>query len=548
MKRRAEAGQQDEAGSVAAPPAPRPPSDGRRIVQSGSWWECGWFHLLLLFAVSIPLLYPTIPPLVDMPGHLGQYRVELDHDTVPALRRYFAVEWKLIGNLGVDLLVIPLSAVFGLEPAAKLVVILIPVLHTLGLLWICKELHRKIPPAILFALPLAYGQPFIYGFVNFTLAEALVLNGFALWLRLGRLGRVRERGLLFPGLSSILWVCHAYGWAMLLLCIWVAEFVQALDGGQAWAASFVRAGRRSLPLAPPVVLMILWRSNPDGSLAFGYSWLDKLQWWAMCLRDRWAPFDIASAIFLFGAYAALVRMRQVAVDPMARAVSAALLAVYVAMPAVIFGGSYGDMRLIPTIIGFAFLSLGPIRSDDRRTARLIAACGLAFFLVRLGGTALSFSLTDSEYNADLAALEHIAPGARIASFVGHPCRSGWNPNKFDHLPSMAIIRKAGFTNDQWDVGGAQIVRPIYPGGPSARYRSDPHQLVTPRQCGSTWSLDAALETLPRGAFDYLWLINPPPFDPAKLKGATKVWENRSSALFGLSEDHSSPAGIPNSPM
>lgn len=508
----------------------------RRAEAGGSWWERGWFHALLLFAVSIPLLYPTVPPLVDLPGHLGQYRIELDHDTVPALRKYFAVEWKLVGNLGVDLLVVPLSAVFGLEPGVKLIVILIPILHTLGLLWICKELHQRIPPALLFALPLAYGQPFVYGFVNFTLAEALALNGFALWLRLGRLGRVRERGLLFAGLSSILWVCHVYGWAILLLCAWVAAFWQALDRGRSWIAAFSHATRQCLPLAPPVLLMLLWRSNPGGSLEFGYSWLDKLQWWAMCLRDHWAPFDIASAVFLAGAYVALVGMRQVAVEPTARAISLALLAVYAASPAVIFGASYADMRLIPTTISFAFLSLGPIRSGDGRAARLIAACGLAFFLARLGGNTVSFYLSGSEYDADLAALEHIAPNARIASFVGHPCRSGWSPNKFDHLPSMVIVRNSGFTNDQWDVGGAQVIRPIYPIGSSARYRSDPHQLVTPRQCGSTWSLDAALETLPRGAFDYLWLINPPAFDPAGLKGMTKVWENRSSSLFRLSED------------
>ncbi|MFO3796683.1 MAG: S1C family serine protease, partial [Anaerolineales bacterium] len=48
------------------------------------------------------------------------------------------------------------------------------------LLWIAREVHGRIPPTALFALPLAYSYPFQFGFVNFALSigsvEDLVSN------------------------------------------------------------------------------------------------------------------------------------------------------------------------------------------------------------------------------------------------------------------------------------------------------------------------------------------------------------------------------------
>ena len=87
------------------------------------WWEQRWFLALVTMLVAVPLLYPPIPPLVDLFGHMGRYRVELDLDHSPWLQRYYDYHWAAIGNLGVDLLVIPLGQLIGLEPAVKLIVL-----------------------------------------------------------------------------------------------------------------------------------------------------------------------------------------------------------------------------------------------------------------------------------------------------------------------------------------------------------------------------------------------------------------------------------------
>ena len=64
--------------------------------------------LLMLLSV-VPLLYPAVPPLVDLFGHMGRYRVQLDLATSPCLQQYYEFDWAPIGNLGVDGLVQPLG-------------------------------------------------------------------------------------------------------------------------------------------------------------------------------------------------------------------------------------------------------------------------------------------------------------------------------------------------------------------------------------------------------------------------------------------------------
>ena len=93
----------------------------------------------------VPLLWPDIPPLVDLPGHMGRYRVQLDLHTYPWLTDWYDFHWQLIGNLGIDILVQIFAPMFGLELTVKLIVMAIPALIVVGLLWIAREVHGRIP-------------------------------------------------------------------------------------------------------------------------------------------------------------------------------------------------------------------------------------------------------------------------------------------------------------------------------------------------------------------------------------------------------------------
>src|SRR5438034_1754629 len=184
-------------------------TDGKADVRP--WWETRLCLALVVLATMLPLVYPPVPPLVDLLGHMGRYRVELDLHHSPWLRQYYDYHWAAIGNLGVDLLVIPLGKLLGLEAAVKLIVLLIPPLTAIGFLWVAREVHGRVPPTAFFALPFIYGFPFMFGFVNFALSVALAFLAFGLWLRLGLQERTGRRGWLFVQCSVVVFVGHIYG-------------------------------------------------------------------------------------------------------------------------------------------------------------------------------------------------------------------------------------------------------------------------------------------------------------------------------------------------
>ena len=504
---------------------PRTPGEPR------PFWEHPAVLAALVVASALPLFWPDVPPLLDLPGHIGRYRVQLDLDSSPVLQSYYDFRWALIGNLGVDLFVEALAPLIGLEPAVKLIVLMTPALAAAGLLWVAFEVHGRVPPTVLFALPFVYNFPFLFGFVNFALSMALALNAFALWLRLGRLDRVWLRAAVFIPLSALLWLVHAFGWGTLGVLAGSAELVRQYDRGRNLFVVPFRAGFHCLSLTPPVALVMLWRSEAAGTTGDWFNWNRKWDWLTMALRDRWELFDLVSLGLVCAVLGYALFSRRLTYSRNLAASTIFLSAVFVLLPRIVFGSAYADMRLAPYLFAIALIA---IRFSERAGPRFIAAigaAGMAFFLVRTAATTVSMWLYDRSYDRELAALNHVPEGARMVSFVGRRCVEPWAMSRLLHLPGLAISRRQAFSNDQWAMAGAQLLTVHYwPGWPFIR---DATQVVTVRRCrGEVWrTMNQALATFPRTAFDYVWLIQPPPYDPRLTKGLQPVWRSGRSVLY-----------------
>ena len=513
-----------------------------------NWWQTRWFVVAAALAACLPLVWPQVPPLVDLPGHIGRYRVQVSIDDVAWLRDWYDFRWALIGNLGVDLLVEPLAPLLGLEPAVKLIVMAIPALTVAGLLWIAREVHGRIPPTALFALPLAYSFPFQFGFVNFALSMGIALCLFALWLRMARLGHLRARALVFVPASCLLWVCHTFGWGVLGVLAFSAEMIRQHDLRRAdargpWLVAWVRAGLGCLPLAVPMILMVFWRSGDHvaGQTADWFNLQAKAGWLTMILRDRWEAFDIAATAIL---YLILFKgLRDPAIEYSRNlGLSALFLAVvFFLLPRIVFGSAYADMRLAPFAVAIAVIAIRPRAGMSIRHAATLALAGLAFVGIRLGATTVSYLMFDRDYRAQLAALDHVPIGARLVSFVGENCRNDWRMTRLEHLPALALSRRLAYTNDQWSMAGAQLMATRYL--PARAFMHDPSQIVTAVQCPREWwrPVNRAIATFPRGAFDYVWTIQPPPFDPEYARDLVPIWRGpRGSTLYRVNHAVAAP--------
>jgi hypothetical protein len=510
------------------------------VIQHEQWWQKRTTVVLLALAAMLPLLWPTIPPLVDLPGHMGRYRVQLDYTDSAILRDFYSFKWSLIGNLGVDLLIVPISKIFGLELGTKLIVMSIPALTVAGLLWIAREVHGHVPPTALFALPLAYGHPFIFGFVNFALSMALALLAFALWLRLARRGRLKLRAALFVVIGPLLWITHTFGWGTLGVLAFSAELIRQHDRGGSWPRAVFWAGIHCLSLTPPILLMVAWRSgHVSGATADWFNWDAKAQWLVLTLRDRWMRWDIAAVILLGLLPIGAVLYRGLELSRNLAASAAFLMLVFILLPRIVFGSAYADMRLTPYMLAIAVIAIRPLPAANGRVMSVLAMAGLAFFVARIGGNTLSFYATSRMQNRALVALDHVPIGARLVSFVGSTCAMPWGLNRNWHLPAIAMVRRQAYSNDQWDMAGAQLMRPMK--GDAGYFRSDPSQVVIAGRCRNKWrSLDWSLATLPRGAFDYIWLIEPPVFDAGGLRGTTRIWSDGKNALYRIDDRAMSP--------
>ncbi|PZO74886.1 MAG: hypothetical protein DI640_06440 [Sphingomonas taxi] len=497
------------------------------------WWATRCYSVLVSLLLAVPLLWPAIPPLTDIFGHLARYTIVERIGTSPYLHQWFATHWQLSGNLGVDLIAAAFDPAFDIVLVTKITMIATAVLTGGGMLFVAREAHGRLPPTAPFALPLVFGMPFHYGFLNYSLSVALVFPAIALWLRLGlRRGLRRDRGIvraaLFVPLSLAIWITHLAGWGLLGLTVFAIELATARrDGTPYW-----RAVIACLPLAAPLALLLF---QPTGPATIGIShWFDgslKVLFVLAVLRDQNAVFDIASAALLYILVVFGLRGMGFRMEPRLACAAAAVFAAFLLLPGMIMGSALADMRVLPCALALAILSLSPTNTAQRNLD-LLAIAALAFLGLRLAVQTIGWARTATLQQEQLAALDHIPRGSRVFVLVTLPCESAWSSRRMDHLGLMAIVRRDAFANGMWNMPSSQLTvhRPdatgfVYAGS----------QTLFPAGCryDPRYDLPRALATMPRAAFDFVWLIDTPRADWPNDRGLHRIWSGNRGALYRI---------------
>ena len=475
------------------------------------WWQARRFAVLAVLLACVPLAYPPLPPLTDALDHVGRYRTMLDGGAGP-LAQWYTVQWRVVGNLGVDAVVALFGPLIGLEPTVKLAAIAIVALTVTGCLAISRVAHGRVTPYTLFALPLAYNHVFHMGFLNYTLAMALALNAFALWLWMAG---SRWRPWAFIPIALTIWGAHVFGWAVLGLLAFAAEWSRR--------GNPVRAGLACWPLAAPLPLMLLWRAASSGATFDFLHLQSKAIALLMSFRDTWFTIDVLTLAVVV---AAIVHgLRRAGSDRAAGWAAIALLAAFIALPIWLMGSALADTRAAPFVLILALLALRP---GDAVKARTVALVGTAFFVVRIGVTTVSLALASHAQAREAQALDYIPYGARVVQFASPDCGNGWGMSRLEHIGGLAQARRRAFTNSQWPDIGASLLTTHYP---AARpFENDPTHLLL---CDGGTGLARRLAAFPRDAFDRLWLVDIPEGAPAALPGMTRLWAGGNSAVYRI---------------
>jgi hypothetical protein len=337
---------------------------------------------------------------------------------------------------------------------------------------------------------------------------------------------------LFVPISLIVFFTHTYGWGALGLLCFSAEAVRQHDRGVKWFHAGLNAAAQASVMALPILVMVIWRSETHGgSTGDWFNWHAKLIWLKTALRDRWQNYDVLSVVAMGLVLVEALRNPRLTFSRNLAFSGLVLIAGFILLPRIIFGSAYADMRLVPYAIAVLLLAIRFRGETVRKTAHALAVLAVLFVVVRLGSNAISLARAADDQNAKLEALNHVPMGARVATFVGLPCGTSWALARNSHLGAMVIVRREGFSNDQWLMEGLNLLDLKYtaPG----YFAADPSNIVRPDRCPERIhrTIDASLAEVPRDAFDYIWLIDIASQDPKLTQGVQPVWRGPGSILY-----------------
>lgn len=469
-------------------------------------WLDSWAAIALLCLASImPLLVVDFPPLVDLYGHLGRYAMQTDLANRPELQPYYSYEWRLIGNLGADLLVEALHGIFGLERAIHLIVIVTQAVAAAAILLMSRALHGRITPFSVAALPLIYGLPFNYGFLNFSLAMALAMLAFTVWLHLRRLKNKVAAPLWLAVAGMGVWVCHTYGWAFLGLLCGSTCLAEAISARQRPLTAVLRIIVLCSPLLLPLVPMFAWRAGAGGLNLDGSGFMYKLLGLVSALRSKWAIIDIPSLFVLVALIYWAIRSPLVRIDLRLGIAALLCFAFFLILPKTVFGSAGADVRLMPYALLCGLLAV-PTQDLDQKTLRYVTMIAFAFLSVRTVATGAAYVRYESRTQEFLPTLDAIPRGARVAFFSVAPCEPTWDLPVLDHSAGFAQARRSVFVNDQWNVPGLTPLTVHYPA--AGDFAQDPSQFVLPDDCDRHFYpyLSETFARLPYDAFTHVWII------------------------------------------
>ena len=291
-------------------------------------------------------------------------------------------------------------------------------------------------------------------------------------------------------------------------------------------------------MALPLLAMFVWRSETHGGQTYGwFEWKMKWRWIYGALRDRWKLLDIwslviAAAVFVYAIFNrffghTLTLSRNLVFSAIVLAVS------FLILPRIVFGSAYADMRLVPYLMAVAILAIRYRGPEHRKTANILAAIGLIFFATRTVANTISLGMAADDQTAKLRAIDAMPEGARVITLTGMTCNEYWPLLRNSHIGAMVIVRRDGFSNDQWVIEGVNLLDLKYRA--AGYFAADPSQLVRPNDCRDSLhrQIDQSLAALPRRDFDYVWLVDVPPYDPSLVADLPVAWRGPGSVLYRL---------------
>ena len=223
--------------------------------------------LAALGAALLPVLLTPVLPVRDGYLHAVRYLVLSGVPLPPVVEASYEADWRLLPNLGMDVIGAGLMRLLDPLLAMKAVGALTILAPLGGVLALSAALHgRPTAPAALAGGVLAVNHVTIWGFTNFLVGLGMALGGIALWLALAGRPRAQMAAALLFGPPLLLMHGLAFGlWGLGLGAVEIGAAWQGRASGGLAPGALARRTLRLLALA--ALPLLLWSRMPTGEAA-----------------------------------------------------------------------------------------------------------------------------------------------------------------------------------------------------------------------------------------------------------------------------------------
>ena len=196
----------------------------------------------------VPVLTTPVLPLIDFYAHALRYDILADAGRDAVLAENYRPAWKLLPNLGLDLIG---TALFGVVPAlvaAQILALVIIAAPFAGTLVLARSLQGRLP-ALSVALAGILAHNFIlgWGFANFLLGLGLALAGLGLWI--ANRGAPRRQLFTAMAVGIAIFLTHGLVFALWGLLLFAVEATETVRNGRPDMPRLARRAARLLVVA-----------------------------------------------------------------------------------------------------------------------------------------------------------------------------------------------------------------------------------------------------------------------------------------------------------
>lgn len=402
-----------------------------------------------------PLLWASVPPLVDYPNHLARMAI-LAHVGNPAIAENYVSDWHLLPNLAMDIVVPALAHLLPLECAGRVFIAATMALLVIGTVMLRRALQGSVGIWPICSFLFIYNIVLWYGFLNYLFALGVAIIGFAGWVSTTRWNPI-WRLSLFSAVASVLFVLHLFAlgvFGLLVIAFEAGEFFRTRGSSRVTQQASLIVG-----VFIPAGLMWLMSIGHGGPTYVAYGGLnDRIVAFIAPVSFNDPPTLFDFSLFVLAMVAIIVGFwsRSISIIPPMRVPLCALLLASVLMPEWVQGSWAASFRL-PIVLPFLFFaSLDIDNVQSRAVTRAAVLIAATLLCVRIWTVSETWRYLDHQFSEFRSALRSVPAGVRLFTVHGPMPNSAKNINKvplalqeldpanYAYLSTLAVIDRGVF--------------------------------------------------------------------------------------------------------